>query len=228
MYDPLGNDPTGLRWILNDEADYCDACGRCEHTIVLTVASRASILEVGMRYDKRKNGSHGRCLQDDVPTLGLRAEDRLEPTSVLPDVGAFEALPTGSTIVFWRCADETLTKHRNPLFARELGLSPQRCLTIDTLHSINLGIMKIWAKRAIWYLILQRVYGDVGTSEEVLATNLMVLRSHLKDFQKANPEHTRLHDLTAKMIGKEDDNVFKPKGAETWTLFRFSGRADST
>ena len=81
--------------------------------------------------------------------------------------------------------------------------------------------MKVWAKRAIWYLILSRVYGDVGTSEEMLQLNLMVLRSRLKEFQAANPKHTRLHDLTPKMIGKVDDTAFKPKGAETWTLFRF-------
>ena len=221
MYECLGNGPTGLRWNLNDEQDYYDACDRCEHVILLTDGSRCTILAAGLRYDKRKNGVHGRCLRSDAPTLGLRAEDRLEPTVALPDVGAFETAPTGITIVFWRSADETLTKHRNPIFDRELGLSPQRCLTIDTLHSINLGIMKVWAKRAIWYLILSRVYGDVGTSEEMLQLNLMVLRSRLKEFQAANPKHTRLHDLTPKMIGKVDDTAFKPKGAETWTLFRF-------
>ncbi len=66
----------------------------------------------------------------DIPTLGLKAGDRLEPSDLLWDVASFEASEAfPARVLFWRVQAETLTRHRNPLFGTDQRCSP---LTICT------------------------------------------------------------------------------------------------
>ena len=92
-----------------------------------------------MRYDKRKTGFKGLCLTENVliNNVQLKENDRLEPSETLPDVGAIfddiDKFPIDVT--FWRSSLETLTRHRNPIFDQEIGITPQRSLTADVLHA---------------------------------------------------------------------------------------------
>ena len=79
-----------------------------------------------LRYAKRKQGDRGRVLIRDAPALALQAGDRLEPGPTLRDVGPFEQLFDGDQpgpvcITFWRRGDETLARHKNPVFNKETG-----------------------------------------------------------------------------------------------------------
>ena len=119
------------------DAEYEAACLRCEIRILLTEDSRALILAPGiLTFDKRKDGSHVRALRAPIPSLGLRSGDRLEPSPELPDVAMLETLQLPSTVVFWRLANETICKHRCPLWDDAIGLSPRRTIALDLLYSL--------------------------------------------------------------------------------------------
>ena len=229
MHVPHGNSPVGLRWACNREEDYGQACARCEIQVPLTHANRDAIIEDGgLRYDKRADGSKGRALSRDLPALGLRANDRLEPSRWLVDVGQLaDAEPVeGATLTFWRPSSETLARHRNPLFSAETGITPARCLTIDVLHCVHLGVMKVWCRIALWHLLSSSVYPSIGSADENLQRAILVMRAQLMAFYKAHRrDHgdvlTALSDLTLKMVGTPNDQKLKTKGAETFGLMLF-------
>ena len=89
MFEVVGLSPISFPHRETTSADVEQAAARCELTIVITEALRERILPF-LRYDKRKEGSHGRALTRDIAGTALRAKDRLEPSAELPDVGAFE------------------------------------------------------------------------------------------------------------------------------------------
>eukprot|EP00974_Lingulodinium_polyedra_P079769 7723646-Lingulodinium_polyedra.AAC.1 len=70
-----------------------------------------------LRYDKRRAGARGRCLMQDIPSLGVEAGDRLEPQLGLVDISQFEELSVPCEVILWRQPNETIAKHRCPLFS---------------------------------------------------------------------------------------------------------------
>ena len=144
----------------------------------------------------------------------------------MPDIGAIEhASDFPLDIVFWRPADETLTRHRNPMFSRELGVTPSRSVVVDLLHAVYLGILLVWSRVTIWALISAGAYGDANTREGIFAA-VLVLRSRLMRFypvyERAHQETlTRVADFTPTMIGSADNPQLKTKGAETWGVALF-------
>ena len=226
MYTPHGNSPMALRWACNGDHDYESACARCEIIVDLDEETKKAVLSK-LRYDKRSNGSRGRCLTGSVPALGLMAGDRLEPCTALPDVGGLEALAVPATVTFWRCSEDTLARHRNPLFGGSAGINPVLNLTIDVLHCLNLGVMKVWCAYTIRELLSSDVFATIGASEERNRAALQVLRHELMAWYKRqryeNPHEklTELHDLTMKMVGTRDSPQCKTKGAETYGITRF-------
>jgi hypothetical protein len=157
-----------------------------------------------------------------VPVLGLRTDDRLEPSANLQDVYALADAVAPIDVVFWRMSSDTLSRHRNPLFCPELGLSPKRNLTVDELHANHLGPMKIWCKVVVWFVLLSGVYGQLGTREENVAAAVLALRHDLMAWYKtADVRLTRVTDLKPKMVGTPSDQKMKTKAAETWGLMLF-------
>ena len=184
---------------------------------------RTTILNAGLHYDRRKDGPRGRCLMKDIDGLGLKADDRLEPSQTLPDIAGFESAPVGTDLRFWRQKDDTIARHKNPYFLQRLGLSPAKTLCVDALHTLNLGVYKNWGKLAIWCLLLSGIYAAVGNAEEHLVVALLVMRNALNVFYNS-PEgkgYTRIHALAPKMIGTRNDKQLKTKGAETWGILKF-------
>jgi hypothetical protein len=228
MYDPLGHTIRTLRWPRNGADDYEAACCRCELPRLLSLLDKAAIIRAGLAYDKRTDGVGGLALRNPCPSLALIVGDRLEPSHGMPDVGAFfdmEVPESGLQVVFWRKGKQTLTKHRNPLFQRDVGMAPASSLTVDELHANHLGVMKAWCKVAIWALIVAGIYGGVGTGDENTQVAVLVLRHRLmawyKETRSVNPGLTQLSDLTIKMIGSASDPKLNSKGAETWGLLLF-------
>jgi hypothetical protein len=219
--------PVGLPWCVNSVEDYNAACTKCEIWVNLTAACQ-TLLQPLLHYDKRKEGSHGRALLENVPELGLLKGDRLEPCAQLPDVGKFGSLiALPMMVLFWRPSFDTLCLHRCPLFDEGIGVTAAS-IALDVLHCLHMGVFKAWAKVVLWKLVLAGVWGDVaGHLEERLPIAVMALRHELFAWYKtrhaAAPEEglTRLADLTAKMVGTPAAQLLKTKGAETWGVCLF-------
>ena len=167
------------------------------------------------------------CLPGQINGRQLRRNDRLEPSRAFPDVGKLDCVDSFPLeIVFWRPSQETLTRHRNPLFDREIGITPKQSLVADLLHTFFLGILLVWCRTVIWALIEHGAYGHIGDSHERLVASVLVLRSSLMRFYPVHEKNcqetlTRVADLTVKMLGEPSDRKLKTKGAETWGIALF-------
>ena len=106
-----------LPWADLCKADYIQACNLCEQRVTINGDDHRAI-QASLFADKRKKGSRGRSLRNDIPHLHLKAGDRLEPGGQVPDVYAFDgASQFPLQAVFWRPSLQTITYHRNPLFS---------------------------------------------------------------------------------------------------------------
>lgn len=185
MYVTEGINPGSLPWRSNASGEYSSACGRCEHWVVLTPDTHAKVARL-LFYDKRKEGSRGRALRENVPELGLVAGDRLEPSVGLQDVAAFEAISSFPAVVlFWRQSAETLARHRNPIFDEALGLAPEKTLCIDILHALNLGVFSNFCHCALWALVNNGAWGRRACADETVAAAALAIRNELKVFYRA-------------------------------------------
>jgi hypothetical protein len=227
MYCSAGNSIRSLRWRPNGEHDYDDACSACEVIVLVSTNVDLTLIFDRLRSDKSDNGSHGRVLTRDLPMLRLSAGDRLEPSASLPDVGLFQNASLPFEATFWRPSLETLTRHRNPLFCDATGMHPSRCITIDTLHTFCLAVLNVWAKLAMWQLLLSGVFGKMHYADEMLKAAAMVCKNALFSWYKkrhADKPHerlTHLSDLTHKMLGSKDAPKLKAKAAECWGVALF-------
>jgi hypothetical protein len=138
-----------LPWKEHDSNRYFEACAHCELEVIIPDLDKLVALRSALHYDKRKHGFGGRAFVDDkVPTIisnkgPLQRGDRLEPSPYMSDVGLLDKVNTFPIIlIFWRTFNETVCKHRNPIFDEELGIEPQRTLAIDPLHDIHLGVLQ--------------------------------------------------------------------------------------
>jgi len=228
MYLCVGNTHDQLRWAENAAGDYSRACDRCSFDVFIETAEQRDQVVDKLRYDKRASGgARGRAMVVDMAELGLSSNDRLEPTPALPDIGKFESIDTPCTVKFWRTANESLARHRNPMLVSELGLDPRDCLAVDVLHAIHLGVLKVWARTATWAVLQSGVYGRTGTTDENLQIAVLAFRSQLMQFYKRRHQEdpgeqlTRVADFNVKMVGTASAPVLKTKGAETWGVALF-------
>ena len=218
----------GVPWHENTEQDYSDACARCEIAVDLTAAAHARIKPL-LAYDKRDRGAKGRMLKADIPDLFLEQNDRLEPCPALPNVGAFEYLASLPVrIIFWRCKNETIVTHRNPLLDPGLGLTADRSLTVDLLHCLHLGVFMAYAKHVIHALLGADIRAVHETTfDEKSRVGKLALRGELQTWYKqrrrSHPDEdlTRANDLTLKMVGPPSSAKMKLSGAETWGVVLF-------
>jgi hypothetical protein len=166
-------------------------------------------------------------LAEDIAELELKANDRLEPTETLPDIGLLEDLEVPAIVLFWRSSDESIARHRNPLLIAATGIIPYHNLTVDVLHALHLGVMNKWCRVAIWFVLDSGVYSAPGAAEEILHRAVLLFRHELMTWYSARQREkpgevlTRLSDFTVKMIGTRSHPKCKTKGAETFGLSLF-------
>ena len=86
LFQHGGNSMAGLRWRVNGPDDYFDNCRHCTRHVTFNREGLRTRVVASLRYDKRKQGSHGRALQEAFSDLGLDAGDRLEPSAQLADI----------------------------------------------------------------------------------------------------------------------------------------------
>ena len=118
--------------------------------------------------------------------------------------------------------------HRCPLMDPALGITPNRSICFDLLHTLYLGPMQSWCRHVIWVLLLGGIWGILETtiSEQVI-TGILRLRSELfswyKERAKLFPMEnlTRVADLTPKMVGTAAEPKIKTKAMETFGMLLF-------
>ena len=127
--------------------DYDNACEACEVWVKLPNVGVFRSLRGKLFLDKRKGtrSCMGRCLlTGGFEPLGLEKGDRLEPHAGMINHSQFDEIqldfPAGGTdVLFWRRRNETIVRHRNPIFSTAIGVVT-KVLSIDALHTLNLGV----------------------------------------------------------------------------------------
>lgn len=207
-----------LAWEENDEASYEAACQRCEiHVTIQTIAQRDRVAAL-LFYDKKIQGSHGRALKGPVPELRLKRGDRLEPCPGLPDVGAFDSLGAPASVVFWRPSQETITRHRNPLFDDSIGLNIQS-LRVDSLHCLYLGVIQTACGAVIQAMLEHDCFGALAegctTAESKLQLGLQRFSAGLQAWSRGN-RHLGLTEVSTEITVP-----LRVKGGEAKTILLY-------
>jgi hypothetical protein len=220
----------GLVWRENEEGDYDDSCTRCE-IIVSMDAAEHTIINGLLDDDRRLTGSLGRALLQNALVGGVQLlkGDRLEPSAAVPSIESFSKVVVFPLdgVVFWRRSHEIMTRHRNPLVDATIGITPKRCLCVDTLHAFYLGFLKALLQYVMWYLLLSFPYGQIGTLGEALGNNMSAMSHELlvfyKAYDKAHPTRklTRVGCIDRHLVGTNADRTMTSKGAETYGLMHF-------
>lgn len=222
---------TELPFGSTDQAEYEDACARCERLVALRTAKQQQDLAAALFWDKRTLGSRGRTLKCALPELNLLAGDRLEPSAECPDVGEVEHLGLPVTLVFWRPSLETITKHRNPLFNRTTGIG-LHSLTVDVLHCFYLGVLQVHCSRILWALFEADAWStrEAGhsTAQARLQESCTRLQADLAHWcrlrARAYPHEkiTLVQDISPYIVGASaEDQKLGLKGGETKTVFLY-------
>ena len=224
-WDLSGCTPLGLPWHCNSHEDVDLACSRCEVWVTLD-EEQVRQVRAALKYDKRKAGNLGRCLRRDFKLLGLEQGDRLESNPSLRDTGDFGSIPFApgehrKPFLFWRRSMESVCMRRCPLWDSTLGITAERILAYDILHTIHLGVMAGYVHCSLWQLLSCNAWqsAEALNAEETLKVQVMHLRAELFSWYKTHKveELTRLSDLTVSMLGPGDKKT-KAKGAETYGL----------
>ena len=194
--------------------------------IYVNVSSRQEYLRIRkvLQYDKKEGGNKGPCLTMDIYVDGqqLKMGDRLEPHPGMPDIfKIWEIKRFPCTLLFWRCSNEVMTRHRNPLFR---NCDPYRVITIDVLHGLHLGPMQSIVKNVLHVVLASGIWGgSYDTLEEQYAVSVDRLRSSIFHWYKNQAPNnvTRLVDLTKKMVGSRTQPLLKSKAMETYGLLLY-------
>ena len=111
---------------------FVEGCEACERRVMVEDVNLFDRVKSVLQKDYSKNGARGIALSSDIPELGLRRGDRLEPSLENP---CLESLLNSEfkpgNLVFWRRSEETTCRRRNPLWNSELGITPQLFILID-------------------------------------------------------------------------------------------------
>ena len=165
------------------------------------------------------------CVTRELPAFRLKVGDRVTEEAGLGHIAnIFSLAAFPSTVVFWRVSNESLTRHRNPIFDEELGVSPGLLLAVDSLHCLYLGVMLALCRRLVWCFLLSGIFCRLGSIEEKVNVGCKVICSSLQVFytryDKANPTKplTRIHNFSKKHVGNNEDRALKTKGAQTWVF----------
>ena len=95
---------------------------------------------------------------------------------------------------------------------------------IDTLHTLNLGVLQRFVLRVFWSLIDANSWQVGGPQEVVRAQSVSLLRGMLMDWYATQKLRgfTEVQDLSIAMLGDgSNQNKLKTKAAETKGLTYF-------
>ena len=221
--------PGSLAYADKDHDDYNFACEACEIAVDVTDVSVLRRIRGSLHYDKRPPGNKksacGRGLRCDLPELGLKENDRLEPSCDMCDVSLFEsrdAFPF--RILFWRRSQDTIAVHRNPLFCDELGVTIQSIM-LDEHHVLALGVYQFFIATLVRIMIDQDAF-NVGCRSLPMRSALSVARlkddlfSWYGEQRRAGIKLTEVEDLMPSMFGTSKGPLCRLKGGDTLGVVR--------
>ena len=228
LYEAAGSSILALPFHCNTHDSWDAACTSCEIVVALGPEHHRQ-LKMILQFDKREKGSHGLALRQPFHALQLAEGDRVEPSSLMPDV--FEILEARVLdypmfVLFWRPSNEYMCHHRCPLFSKQLRITCDDSIAIDTLHTFYLGPLHGFSILLLWSLFAARSWGPFNcNSAAELINACRAARHNLTAFIKQRrvlvPQETltALSDLTCNMVGTANSPQLKVKAAETWTVF---------
>ena len=174
------------------------------------------LLRQSLVFDKRKDGFHGLCLLQDVPSLGLRRGLRLLEEGPVDDLHALHLIKAPTHLVFFDAAAERAMNFVGPLFTI-VGFS-MASLRLDVMHVFDLGIAQ-WAIGTVFMNILlnNAFRSTMEHADARLMQNLIRLRKRIRAFysKECTRETSRIDRLTMKMLGTRALPRLKAKAAET-------------
>ena len=205
-------------------ADYENAVQACEIKVVMDRRQFVKVRAV-LENVRTDGGGRGRCIPIDFPELGLVRGDRLEPTPDMPDVAAFDLLEPPVKALFWRRSNETLVRHRVPLFSDETGISVPSCLVPDWMHGLSLGLIQDFLRWLLSSSFEHDVYLVGGFQEQRLVLSLNRFFLELVEWIKAEAKQKRfrtsVQQLTASMFGTIACCTLNLHAGEAQSMMRF-------
>ena len=203
--------------------DYLASCASCEiHVTVRTEEERTQLVDCLAADGNRDR--RGRFMKKPLAALGLRKNDRLEPSTTVPDTHTWELLVLPIVLTFWR--GQGITHHRNPLFCTELRVSLHDVFAVDWLHTLSLGIFQDFCGELVNTLIRLDAFPSAGSTEEARRLSAVAaLQAQLFAFYaaevKAGRTHTQVQRLDASMFGTDLLPACKLHGGETNGFLHF-------
>lgn len=88
-----------------------------------------------------------------------------------------------SVVFGWR-PNETVWRHRNPLFDASIGMKPEHILAVDVFHALVLGVMNTCCRVALCNLLLSNTYGQSDSTDEGFVVVVMAVRHALLELYK--------------------------------------------
>lgn len=226
MADATELSPLGIPGAPKNLATFEAACSACEIIKDLS-AEDLQLVENHLVYDKSKDGSRGRALIADLPTLGLRMGDRVEPSIAVPDVGFLVCLFGTLSVTFWRPSLETAYRHRCAIFGSSTRLSAWN-LGVDWLHCLSLGVFQFWLAELIADLLACNAWCVAGAAAARYELGVAHLREELFGWYRSESSqgrhHTRVQRLVPSMFGSLEPGkrTCHLHGAETNSFLAFS------
>jgi hypothetical protein len=200
------------------------ACSRCEVRKVLTPVA-LDVVQSKLVYDKARGGSRGRALVVDLPELGLKRGDRVEPSYEVPNIASLSCVGGDLAVTFWRPGLETAHRHRCPMFGASTGLSSAN-VGVDWLHTLSLGVFQTWLASVVWALLDANAWNIVGPAAARFELGVGRLREDLFAWYTAEAKegrrHTRVQKLLPSMFGDTSKHSCSLHGAETNSFLAFS------
>jgi hypothetical protein len=218
LYELAGYTPVSMPFADKTLDEHNEACSRCEIKLVLNKDQRTKV-RAALVFDRRNHGNHGRCLVLDFDDLGLMKGDRLEPTPEMPDIMAFDTREPPVRCCFWRASTDTLARHRSPLFAADLHVSPNASFQIDWLHTLSLGIFQDYGAALMGRLFDANVWKCPGNIDARIKLSVGHIENDLFAFYaaeaKAGRNHSRVQRLDYGMFVKGGAYSLSLHGSET-------------
>lgn len=226
-----------LAWQDKQDGDYDTNCRSCEIVVVVENAlQKAAILRsLTWMQGKRWKGRMLTCSPPGFPRLV--ADDRLEPSAELLDIGALANVRTPTQLTFWRAHRHTDTvvdcvMRRCPLFYEELGTTLSSAVVIDSLHAVYYGPLMRWVSAILWRVLHANWLGILGDAAMVRDIGLKRLSAETNQYLVDNevPHDRRINELTSKQLGTDLGEgsslhagcLMKSKAAKIGTLVPFA------
>ena len=177
-----------------------------------------------------KKKCRGRCLKQDMVSLGLKRGNRLEPSEEMPDVGMFETMTVPFLALFWIWGKDARILHTNPLL-----LIPGFTLdkwAIDLLHTWHLGPIQAFVALVLFMLLASGLWTPTSRyldQKDKDQLSLLNIKSELYGWYKTmgkdpkwKKSGTEIWNLTLGMIGSKSKPMLHAKAKESEGMLKFT------